>query len=349
LDHEEQILAMISRFSKYLLKLRLINFRLHTLELLPLGLKRLKITSASFKNLYDWTAPQLSQLLEISFEGCPNLKSLAAFPSRCPEMVYFSVERCPLQTLEDLPVMPKLEKFRLIGTKLKNYQGIPICRTSHRSGYDIAIIPLISLHGFQFEQDIAAILIESGEGFLWDPTNQLRRQKGYGEFFSLPIYYFLGSENSGDRKEHYYIHETLKSQHINIIQSNESFFKPDKKGKFPVGYHVLPSPYIVLRHSLPPFQKKIPNYLPPSYLPYLDSTRYSPKEIYSHFALGPTSLAERYARDEKLSDFEKDRIVHEGTLTTFKVLHHRVGTRDPLLHQLATRWDVDLTQQDLLL
>ena len=90
-------------------------------------------------------------------------------------------------------------------------------------------------------------------------------------------------------------------------------------------------------------RKNCKKYLPPiSYLPFADIARYSPKEIYGHFAPDPSSLARQYVQGISLSQFERDRIVYEGTLRTLQILRDHFDSSDPLLKALENQWKVEI-------
>lgn len=88
---------------------------------------------------------------------------------------------------------------------------------------------------------------------------------------------------------------------------------------------------------------------PQSYLSYLDFKRWTNDQIYQHFQTDPTQLAVKYANQDELSQFDLDRIVHEGTPQTIRTLRQLVPPTDPILQQLTKRWNVSLEPDPVIL
>jgi hypothetical protein len=91
-----------------------------------------------------------------------------------------------------------------------------------------------------------------------------------------------------------------------------------------------------------------PTDIPSSYLPFIDRSHFSEEEIWGHFRTNPTSLADRYGRGELLSHFEMDRILYEGTPTTFRVLYRHKGEHDSLVKKLVFKWKMNVRMDSVL-
>jgi hypothetical protein len=89
--------------------------------------------------------------------------------------------------------------------------------------------------------------------------------------------------------------------------------------------------------------------IPPYYLPYLDTERYTTEEIFAFFRDSPESLATFYIKGEKISAFHRSRIVHEGTYETFTYLLHQMGNADALVVDLAEHLGISLQIEQILL
>jgi hypothetical protein len=115
--------APISTRLSFLHRLKIENVPLTSLEHLPLSIKRLTISGALLENL-ETIPPALSNLQYLGLSQCPNLISLLGLPKVMPDLTNLYIDTCPIQTLTNLPDMPKLKMFTFKKTHIRNFTGL---------------------------------------------------------------------------------------------------------------------------------------------------------------------------------------------------------------------------------
>jgi hypothetical protein len=301
----------------------------------------------NFTDLTSWmnippqiTALQINSELHPPSEPCPKLLDFTGFPKKMPNLGSFYALDCPVISLRGLPLsLPKCRHFELRNSRLMTAEDLP----------DMPILQNLILSNSD---------MRNYAGLSTYLDKQARCVKKYGEkshnseghrqipliSYSLPI--SMHGLPPTYREMSGYLHGLIN------IRCN---YSEVAKG--------IPQTYIeqmmlnrwVSIEDLPPHHKTIqlppPKYREEVLCTELDFPAHHEalKEIYEMFRPSPHALAVRYAAGEQLSQFELDRILYEGTYHTVQLLLQKGSITDPILQQLAERWQMPLKIDNILI